>query len=247
MTPTLGDICAVACAEQFRGDGEIVASGFSAMAAIAIRFARATFSPALLVARDSYFDGEDGPGEGPVRDAESVCTFADMLTIAFSGRRHVLMGANQLDRFGNQNISNLGSWKRPTVQWAGFRGGPLNTIHQTVSYWVPRHSPRVFVPQVDVVTGVGENRARQLGAAGRFRSIRGVVTNLAVLELAEEQGMLTVRSVHPGVDAAQVQHETGFDLGIDRTPLATRLPSDEEIAVLDRIDPGRVRDAEVQR
>ena len=32
---------------------------------------------------------------------------------------------------------------------------PGNTVNNRTSYWVPKHSPRVFVEQVDIVSGVG--------------------------------------------------------------------------------------------
>ena len=41
------------------------------------------------------------------------------------------------------------------------RGAPGNTANNRTSYWVPRHSPRVFVEQVDTVTGVGPKRAKE--------------------------------------------------------------------------------------
>ena len=45
--------------------------------------------------------------------------------------------------------------RRPKVQLLGFRGAPGNTINDTTSYWVPNHSPKVFVEKVDMVTGIG--------------------------------------------------------------------------------------------
>ena len=49
------------------------------------------------------------------------------------------------------------------MQLLGFRGAPGNTINHTTSYWVPNHTPKVFVEQVDVVCGVGYDRAAELG------------------------------------------------------------------------------------
>ncbi len=45
----LHELCVVACAEAWRGDGEILASPFGALPAVAARLARATFSPDLLM------------------------------------------------------------------------------------------------------------------------------------------------------------------------------------------------------
>ena len=56
---------------------------------------------------------------------------------------------------------------KPKAQLLGFRGAPGNTINHTTSYWIPNHSPKVFVEQVDVVSGVGYDRAAELGPAER--------------------------------------------------------------------------------
>ena len=82
----------------------------------------------------------------------------------------------------------------------GFRGAPGNTVNDVTSYWVPNHNPRVFVDAVDVVTGVGYDRARAAGpAATRYHSLRHVVTNLCVLDFETPDHRMRLRSVHPGV------------------------------------------------
>ena len=43
------DICVVACAEAFRGDGEIMVSPMGLVPSIGARLARATFEPDLLL------------------------------------------------------------------------------------------------------------------------------------------------------------------------------------------------------
>ena len=88
------------------------------------------------------------------------CTVFDLL---WSGRRHVVMGASQIDRFGNQNFACIGSYAKPKAQLLGMRGAPGNTISHPTSYWVPNHGTRTFVEQVDVVSGVGYDRAAALG------------------------------------------------------------------------------------
>ena len=46
---TLAELCAVACAEAFRGDGEILASPIGLVPSVGARLAKATFSPDLLL------------------------------------------------------------------------------------------------------------------------------------------------------------------------------------------------------
>jgi acyl CoA:acetate/3-ketoacid CoA transferase beta subunit len=153
------------------------------------------------------------------------------------------MGANQLDRFGNQNISCLGEHAKPSRQMFGSRGGPGNTVNHRTSYWIPRHTPRVFVEAVDVVSGVGYDRAR--GAAGRFHDLHRVVTNLAVLDFATADHSMRLASVHPGVTVDAVQEQTGFPLAVDEVS-TTRMPGAEELRLLREVlDPGGAREREV--
>jgi len=155
-----------------------------------------------------------------------------------AGRRHVMMGAAQIDRYGNQNISVIGDWKRPKAQLLGVRGAPGNTVNHPVSYWIPRHSPRVFVDHVDLVCGVGYDR----GA----RELRVVVTNLAVLDFGTPERSMRLRSVHPGVEVADVVAATGFPLAVpDRVPVTRRPTSDELGLIRDRLDPGGAREREL--
>jgi acyl CoA:acetate/3-ketoacid CoA transferase beta subunit len=148
-----------------------------------------------------------------------------------------MMGAAQIDRFGNQNISCIGDWARPKAQLLGVRGAPGNTVNHAVSYWVPKHSRRVFVEQVDMVCGVGYSR----GAT----DLRVVVTNLAVLDFQTPDRAMRLRSVHPGVEVADVLRETGFRLVVPDDIVVSRLPSVAELALIRRLDPDRTREQEV--
>jgi acyl CoA:acetate/3-ketoacid CoA transferase beta subunit len=229
----LAEICVVACAEAFRGDGEIVASPFGAIPSLGVKLARATFAPDLLCSDgEARLINRDGVVEGwfPYR------TVFDVL---WSGRRHVMMGATQIDRFGNHNISCIGAHDRPKTQLIGARGAPGNTIHHATSYFVPQHSARVFVEKVDFVCGIGTDRAAQLGPVARFHDLRCVVTNLGVFDFAG--GSFRLRSLHPGVTLEEVQSKTGFPVAVDELR-ETRAPTVEELALLRTFDPeGKAR------
>jgi acyl CoA:acetate/3-ketoacid CoA transferase beta subunit len=149
-----------------------------------------------------------------------------------------MMGASQIDRYGNQNISCIGDWRRPKAQLLGVRGAPGNTVNHPVSYWVPRHSPRVFTPHVDMVCGVGYDR----GAC----ELRVVVTNLAVLDFGTPERAMRLRSVHPGVEVADVLAATGFPLAVPDPVPVTRTPTAAEISLIrTRLDPGGAREREL--
>src|SRR5215475_2151655 len=209
--PSLAEICLVACAEAWRGDGAILASPMGLIPTLGARLAQLTFSPGLLLTDgEAHLLAPDGAG-GAGRVTEGWLPYRSVFTMVAAGRRHVMMGAAQIDRFGNQNISCIGDWARPQAQLLGVRGAPGNTINHPVSYWVPRHSRRVFVERVDMVSGVGYDRAMSLGGWGaRFHEIRRIVTNLAVLDFAGPDNAMRLRSVHPGVNVSDVADATGF-------------------------------------
>ena len=229
------EVCVVACAEAWRGDGAILASPMGLIPSLGARLARLTFAPDLLLTDgEAYLLDADGQVEGWL-------PYAKVFTMLAAGRRHVMMGAAQIDRYGNQNISCIGDWKRPKAQLLGVRGAPGNTVNHPVSYWIPRHSPRVFVSGVDMVCGVGYDR----GDPGPCE-VRVVVTNLAVLDFGTAERTMRLRSVHPGVQVGDVLAATGFPLVIPDEVPVTRPPTAAELDLIrTRLDPGGTREREL--
>lgn len=241
MTGTRAEVCAVACADLFARDGEILASPMGTLPQLGARLARLTSNPDLLLSDGEAYLLADTPPLGGTAALEGWLPYRAVFDVVAAGRRHVVMGANQLDRYGNQNISCLGPHDRPTRQMFGARGAPGNTANHRTSYWVPRHAPRVFVPRVDFASGVGYDRAAGL----RFHEVYRVVTNLAVLDFAGPDHAMRLASVHPGVTVEQVQDATGFPL-VAEDVAVTREPTDEELKLLREVlDPHGVREREV--
>jgi acyl CoA:acetate/3-ketoacid CoA transferase beta subunit len=239
---TRADVCAVACADLFADDGEILVSPMGTMPLIGARLGRSTFAPDLLLSDGEALLFAEPPPLDETASIEGWLPYRKMFDVVAAGTRHVVMGANQLDRYGNQNISHIGPHDRPSRMMFGPRGGPGNTINHRTSYWVPRHSARVFAESVDFVSGVGWNRAA--GVSARFLDVYRVVTNLAVLDFGGPDHAMRLASVHPGVTVDEVQAATSFELYVDDVA-TTRLPGDEELEELRRIDPRNVRAKEV--
>jgi acyl CoA:acetate/3-ketoacid CoA transferase beta subunit len=244
------ELCIVACAEAWRGDGEILASGIGTIPRIAASLARLTFSPDLLLTDgEALLRADATPADASSPDgavAEGWMPYRMVFDVMWSGRRHVMMGAAQLDMHGNQNISCIGDWRRPTAQLLGVRGAPGNSVHHPCSYWIPKHTPRVFREHVDMVSGVGTDRAAELPpATRRFHEVRRIVTNLAVLDVGGPGGTVRVCSLHPGVTLAAVQEATGFPLAVAEPLGATAVPSPEQLRLIREVlDPGGLRNRE---
>ena len=135
---------------------------------LGVRLAKLTSNPDLVISDgESLFLAGVPPlfAKGDV--VEGWIPFRKVFDVVAYGKRHVMMGATQVDRHGNQNISAIGDFAQPKRQLLGSRGAPGNTVNNRTSYWVPKHSPRVFVERVDIVSGVGP----ALAEGGRHRRL----------------------------------------------------------------------------
>ena len=245
------EFCVIACAEIFRGDGEVMASAFGTAPALGARLAKLTFTPDLVLTDGdaALMVGAPPLGTPPSElTIESHMPYRKVFDVVWSGRRNLIMMASQIDRTGNQNISAIGDWAKPKAQLVGVRGAPGNTVNHPTSYWVPNHSTRSFVDQVDVVSGVGYARAVSAGpSATRFHQIRHVVSNLGVFDFETPEHVMRLRSVHPGVTVEEIVEATGFALVIPDDVPDTRLPTPEELPLIrDVLDPRGLRDREVK-
>jgi len=247
--PTLADVCVLACADAWRGDGEIVASPIGTIPTLGARLAALTFEPDLV-----YTDGDALQLGAPIpvgvdteKHVEAWLPFGKMFDILWAGRRHVMMGATQVDRYGNQNIACIGPWARPKAQLLGVRGAPGNTVNHATSYWVPNHSPRAFVPSVDCVSGVGYDRAAAAGpTASQYHEIRRVISNLGVFDFETPDHAMRIRSLHPGVTVEAVVEATGFPLVVPDDVPTTPAPTPDDVRLLDDVlDPTGLRAAEL--
>jgi acyl CoA:acetate/3-ketoacid CoA transferase beta subunit len=243
------DVCVAAIADCFRGEADILCNPIGISPVIGGRLAKATFSPdvvmtdavSVLATNPIPINDPDAP-----RVVESYAPYRTIFDIVWSGRRHVMMGATQIDLFGNQNIAAIGDYRQPKTQLLGLRGAPGNLINHRTSYWVPKHSIRSFVNSVDIVSGPGYDRMRTLGEpANRFHDVYRIVSNLGVFDFETPDKRMRLRSVHPGVEIETLLENTDFDLVVPTGVEVTRTPSKEEIGIMDMLDPKGLRHLEV--
>lgn len=244
---TRAEYCVIACAEIFAGAGEIFASPMTPMATIGARLARLTTEPDLLITDGEYRFLGQTPPLGQLIDFEGYIPFPRVFDVLQAGTRHVVMGANQIDKYGNQNLSAFGEdIQKPTRQMFGLRGAPGNSINHATSYWVGKHSTRVFTESVDIVCGIGYDRYEEGDPAFRFHVIPKIVTNLGVFDFSGPGRTMRAVTLHPGVTAEQVAENTGFEVAGLAEAGVTRDPSAEELRLIrEVIDPRGVRHREV--
>ena len=97
---TRAEVCVAACAEAWRGDGEILAAAMGTCSVLGARLARLTFEPGLLTTDGgALLTAEPIPLGVPSETApEGWLPFREHLWLVQNGRRHVMMGAGDRHR-----------------------------------------------------------------------------------------------------------------------------------------------------
>jgi glutaconate CoA-transferase subunit B len=247
-TYTLAELCICACADVWKDDGEVLATGITAIPRIAAGLAKLTVNPALMMTDAEVYLVETpvplGPRAADDLSAEGWMSYARTFDNIYGGKRHALVAPVQIDRFGQTNISTIGDRGRPKAALLGVRGYPGNSVNHANSYFLPSHDPRALVAgQVDFVCSAGYDPARWPGGkVPPYVDLRRIVTDLAVLDFEGVDHAIRVRSLHPGVTLDQAQAATGFALErADEIP-ETPAPTPEQLRLIREVlDPKNLR------
>ncbi len=135
----------------------------------------------------------------------------------------------QFDRRGNFNLHVIGDYHAPKVRMAGAYGsGMLYYMAHRVILFRDQHTPRIFVEQVDFVSGAGvtpESVHREGGPAL-------LVTPKAILAWDKTAGEWLLDRVQPGSSVDEVRKNTGFALRVSLTVQPAPPPTEQELRVL---------------
>ena len=240
-------------------NGSLAFHGFgSPLVQLALHLAKRTHAPDLVfVAGATYGLNPSPPFLTPTsndwaldRGAECSLDIEELFDLAASGRMdRMFLSGLQIDRFGNANVTRLGSEERPAVKLPGGGGGcnlSCDVGHFTL--WTTAHrSPpgknnrRLFrlVEQCDFVTSLGHRAPdgrtrRELGHRGGGPD--WLVTDLGIFDF-DAEGHLRLRAVFPDVDVAEVAANTGFALRVADDLHTAALPDPQGLALIRRLDP----------
>ena len=246
---TLAELCIVAAAEAFRGDGEVLATGIGVVPRLAASLAMKTFNPDLMMTdSEAFLLSEPNPlgarDEGFEQANETWMGFSRIFDNLWSGKRHAMLGPTQIDKYGQSNTSALGgSYQQPKVMMLGARGFPGNSISHPNSFFVPSHNSRVFMAgECDFVSSIGYNPARlPRGRSLDDVDIRLVVTNLCVMDFGGPDHQIRLVSLHPGVTLEEVRENTGYELYVSGEVPVTAAPTQEQLDIIAAMDPHNQR------
>ena len=218
-----------------RDDGEILANPIGTLPMIGGRLAKATFAPELVMTDGEALLVENILPVG-VDEPEKVVAgwnpYRTMFDVVWSGRRHVMMGGSQIDKYGNQNFAFIGSPDAPTHAAARHARRARQHDQRQDVVLDPRATRRACSsPTVDVVSGVGYDRAATLGPdAGRFHELVPRRDEPLRARLRDARPPMRLRSVHPGVTRRRRRRRDGLRARDRRRRCrVTRLPTDDEL------------------
>lgn len=166
-----------------------------------------------------------------LQGSQAIFTLADLFDLSARGRLDTaFLSGVQIDRHGRINMSAIGPAECPKVRLPGGAGSALllPTARRTI-LWRTRHDRRTFVDKLDFVTATG--------------NAQWAVTPLCLFR-RDQEGLLQVDSIHPGVTPAQLAEATGFAVRVSADTPVTPGPAPAELAALERLDPAGVRAAE---
>ncbi len=248
----IADIMAYALAKEIK-NGEIFLQGLSSpLPMLAAHIAKRFLAPdATYINVSDSIDPETEKLPASTADVlltnrpVAFCNLYEAFDLAQQGKLGMIfLGAAQVDKFGNTNLSVIGDYNKPKVRLPGGAASSfLCAIANRTVLWLTNQSNRIFVDKVDFVTGQGYleggDSREKLGLQGAGPA--KIVTNLATYDFEPETKHMRLCTIHPGVSIEQVKENTGFKLIIGDNVPVTEEPSEEILEFIKQIDPDEVR------
>ena len=153
-----------------------------------------------------------------------------------------ILGAAQIDIYGNLNTTCIGNYFQPDIRFSGSGGGC------DVASFVPRciafmqHQKRKFVKKLDYLTSPGQltGRGSREKIGLKPGGITVVITDLAVMRFDDVSGKMYLDQYYPGVTPEQVLDQMEFCVDVSRATESIP-PHLEELRILrEKCDPQRL-------
>jgi glutaconate CoA-transferase subunit B len=209
----------------------------------AANVARLTHAPGITLIYESGTIGSAPDvlplsiGDGDLcRTALTTVSVPEMFRYWLQGGRITvgLLGAAQLDPFGNINTTVIGPYHAPKVRLPGGGGAPEIATSCREIFITMRQSRRGLVRRIDFVTSFGHGT----GGDGRSRlglSTKGptlLVTDLAIWRPDPETKEFTLVSIHRGVTRAEIEESCEWDVRYGNPVEETPPPTGVELEAL---------------
>ena len=248
---TARELMAVAAAQKIQ-DGDIVfcGTGISMLAAMAAKHISAPNSVIFFETGAIDSTLEEIPlavGDPRVMYWSSVNSgladsFATMQNRTTGKRVVGILGAAQIDKFGNLNSTVIGDYFEPKVRFSGSGGACDVASFVDRSIIFMQHERRKFVSKVDYLTSPGwldgPGARQRAGLPGNGPST--VITNMAVMGFDEQTKEMFLDAYFPGNTPQQILDNMEFEVDVSRAE-ELQPPTEEELQILrERCDPQRL-------
>ncbi len=250
-TYSLREMMAIAAAREIRnGDIVFCGTGISMLAAMAAKHISAPESIIFFETGGIDAKLEEVPlsvGDPRIMYGTTVNSgladaFATMQNRVTGPGVVGILGAAQIDPYGNLNSTVIGEYTAPKVRFSGSGGAADVASFVGRSIIFMQHERRKFVPKVDYLTSPGWID----GPGGRERvglppgGPAAVVTNMAVMGFDEETKNMYLRGCYPGITPGQVQDRMSFPVDLSRA-VPVPAPTEAELSILrEKCDPQRL-------
>ena len=241
MEYTLREMMVIAAARQINNfDIVFCGTGISILAAMAAKHINAPQSIIFFEtgAVDSVL--EELPlavsDSRVMYNASSYCSLTE--TFGFMQNRNTgkniigILGAAQIDKYGNLNSTCIGDYKKPDVRFPGSGGAcdVASFVGRTIIFM--KLEKRKFVEKVDYIT-----------SPGRLTSPDGsscVVTDKGIMGFDKDSKEMYVTGFYPGIDPLEIKRNIGFYIDISRAKEIDSPLSSELEVLREKSDPERL-------
>jgi glutaconate CoA-transferase subunit B len=159
------------------------------------------------------------------------------------------LGGAAIDKFGGVNVTCIGNYFAPSQRFTGSGGNSdIGTMAGRTAFIILQEKRR-FLERNDYTTTPGwwcwDHKTREWkpkrevwkGTPFVNCGPDAVVTNMGTYRF-DENGIIYLESIHPGVTVKQVQENCGFELNVERLVGHTPAPTYRELFVLrEFVDP----------
>lgn len=252
MAPyTAKEMMAIMAAREIKDEDIVfVGTGISMLAATAAKYLYAPHSIIFFEtgAIDSKIDelplavADPRVMYGAASNTGLLEAFSTMQNRITGDKVVAILGAAQIDQYGNLNSTAIGGYPTADVRFSG-SGGACD-----VASFVPRcmafmlHEKRRFVKKVDYLTSPGQlsGKGQRETQGIRPGGVNTVITDKAVLRLDQKTGQLALDQYFPGVTPEEILDNMQFSLDT-RSAKESIAPTDNELKILrEKCDPQRL-------
>lgn len=240
----------IVAASRLLEDGKTVITG-TGIPILAAQLAKKTKAPNLAII---YEAGGMCPCQSstiPISVGDTMTTYKAVLAasmdyvmsfIQAGYGEYGLLGAAQIDMFGNINTTVIGSHEKPLVRLPGSGGANDFASLCWKTIVIMTQNKGKFVKKLDYLTTPGYltgSKTRENAGLPRNTGPWRVVTQMGIYCFDKEKKMMLL-SLHPNRTVEDVQKNSEFQVKVSSEVQTTLDPTEKELQILRRLDPYRI-------